>query len=500
MTTLNNYLTNVHVEVINLKIRNDKREYIHNQLKTHKIQYSLFSAEKHENPKRGCLESHLTIIKNAIKAGRPYLMILEDDCKFIDSPKSMKQLPPNWDMIYLGGTVHRVLDKKHSGSQEGLLVCGAAGIRSDKGTYDSSGYARVQCWTTHAYILNLSNPEFRETLLKLENYDGEIDRYYLEHLHPKFNAYMCDPMIAIQKEGYSDIEGKEVNYDFMQQTLQGLRVPENTVDEEGNYVLKLPEIKDSDLPKVSIITPTYNRRKIFDMAIRNFENFNYPKNKLEWIIVDDSVETDEIDESVRDMLPRDKRVKYVRLESNPEDGPMTIAMKRNIGVSNSSNPYIIHMDDDDYYPPESILARIKILMKYEEEGIECVGSTLIGTYNIIQNTSSMSSDGPISLSEASMAYTKKFWESRPFDELCKRGEHKYFTEQRLNKIIDIPYSFILIAVNHRSNFTSEFRSDSAGILKYSKESGKEGEYANFFDTWDLDTQIFIMDLRKYLVQ
>jgi hypothetical protein len=476
MTKLNNYLTNVYVNVINLKIRSDKREYIHNQLKLHKIEYTLFSAEKHEDPKRGCLESHLTIIKNAIKQKRPYLMILEDDCKFIDSPKNMNKLPPNWDMIYLGGTVHRVLDKKHN------------------------GYVRVQCWTTHAYILNLSNPEFCEALLKLEDYDGEIDRYYLEHLHPKFNAYMCDPMIAIQKEGYSDIEGKEVNYDFMQQTLQGLRVPENTVDVEGNYVLKLPEINDNDLPKVSIITPTYNRRKIFDMAIRNFENFNYPKNKLEWVIVDDSVETDIIDESVRDMLPRDKRVKYIRLNSNPEDSPMTIAMKRNIGVSNSSNPYIVHMDDDDYYPPESILARIKILMKYEEEGIECVGSTLIGTYNIIKNTSSMSSDGPISLSEASMAYTKKFWESRPFDELCKRGEHKYFTEQRLHKIIDIPYSFILIAINHRTNFTSEFRSDGAGILKYSKESGKEGEYANFFDTWDLDTQMFIMDLRKYLIK
>ena len=66
------------------------------------------------------------------------------------------------------------------------------------------------------------------------------------------------------------------------------------------------------------------------------------------------------------------------------------------------------MDDDDYYPPESLLARIKILLRYESQGIECVGSTLIGTYNIINNTSSMSTDSPISLSEASMAYTRIF--------------------------------------------------------------------------------------------
>ena len=180
------------------------------------------------------------------------------------------------------------------------------------------------------------------------------------------------------------------------------------------------------------------------------------------------------------------------------DEPMTIAMKRNIAVSNSSNPYIVHMDDDDYYPPESILARIKILLKYKNEDIECVGSTLIGTYNILLNQSSMSSDGPISLSEASMAYTKKFWENRPFDELCIRGEHKYFTEQRLNKIIDIPYSFIIIAINHKTNMTEHLRSDNTFLLKYSDLSEKEGQVANFFDTWDFDTQLFIMDLRNYL--
>ena len=281
----------------------------------------------------------------------------------------------------------------------------------------------------------------------------------------------------------------------MQHTLNGLRLPENSIDENGNYVLKLPNISDSDLPKISIITPTYKRRKIFSMAIRNFENFIYPKDKLEWIIVDDSPE----DDNLKDLLPRDKRIKYIHMK-NEEDEPMTIAMKRNIAVSNSSNPYIIHMDDDDYYPPESIVARIKILLKYKEEGIECVGSTLIGTYNIIHDQSSMSSDGPISLSEASMAYTKKFWEDRPFNETCLRGEHKYFTEQRLNKIIDIPYSFILIAINHKNNFTTHLRSDNTGLLKFSNNSDKEGEVANFFDTWDIDTQIFIIELRNYLMK
>jgi hypothetical protein len=445
--------------------------YIKKQLKSNNIEYDIFTATKHENPKRGCLESHLTIIKEALEEKKKnnfkYLMIIEDDCKFINNLSSMKQPSCDWDMLYLGGTVHRIMDRKYE------------------------GYARVQCWTTHAYIINLSNTKLIEKILEAHTYEEEIDRYYLEKIHPNFNAYMCDPMIAIQKEGFSDIENREVSYDFMQYTLKGLRIPEYVIDNDNNYILKLPNLKDEELPKVSIITPTYNRRKLFSMALRNFENFIYPKNKLEWIIVDDT-----FDETIKDLIPRDKRIKYIHIDSGNE--PMTVAMKRNIAVSNSTNQYIVHMDDDDYYPPESILARIKILLKYKSENIECVGSTLIGTYNIINNTSSMSSDGPISLSEATMAYSKKFWETRPFDENCAKGEHKYFCEQRLDKIIDIPYSFILIAVNHRNNLTEHLRTDNSGILKFSDKTDKEGEHANFFDTWDLDTQMFIMDLKKYL--
>ena len=467
---LNKYLFDINIVVINLIERDDKRKYIETHLKNKNIEYKIYSATKHENPKRGCLESHLNVIKEAIKNNNKYLLIIEDDCKFINSFNTIQKLPESWDMLYLGGTCHRILDKKYK------------------------GFARVQCWTTHSYIINLENKELVKKILEAENYDGEIDRYYLEKIHPNFNAYMCDPMIAIQKEGFSDIENKEVSYDFMQYTLNGLNIPESSVDNDGNYILKLPNISDNDLPCISIITPTYKRRNIFSIALFNFENFIYPKNKLEWIIVDDSPE----DECVKDLLPRDKRIKYIYYDN--KDKPYTIAMKRNIAVSNSSYDYIIHMDDDDYYPPESLLARIKILLKYKSQNIQCVGSTLIGTYNILKNESSMSSDGPISLSEASMGYTKKFWEERPFDETCVRGEHKYFTEQRLNKIIDIPYSFILIAINHKNNFTDHLRSENTGLLKYSGLSENKDKIANFFDTWDIEVQMFIIELKNYLLK
>ena len=462
-------LKNCPTYVINLTERNDKKVYIEKLFKEKNIKFEFYRPQKHQNPRRGCLESHLHLIKEAIKNKHEKILIFEDDVKFVKSLKSIKDPPKDWNMIYLGGTVHRVMDNKYN------------------------GYSRVQTWTTHAYFINLKDEEFVNKLLEMEKYQEEVDRYYLEKIHPNYQCYMTNPMVAIQKEDYSDIEGQEVNYNFMQYTLNGLRSPEHEVTSEGNYVLKLDKIKNSDLPKISIITPTYNRRKLFTMALNNYENFNYPKNKIEWVIVDDSPKDED---SVEDLVSFMRNVKYLRFRSNEE--PMTVASKRNIGVSNASHKYIVHMDDDDYYPPESLLARIKILLRYENDGIECVGSTLIGTYNIMTNVSSMSTDGPISLSEASMAYTKHFWEKRGFDDLCMRGEHKYFTENRFEQIMDIPYSFILIAINHRNNMTNELRGDD-NLLKFSENNSKFGEVANFYDTWDIDTQMFIIQLRKYIL-
>ncbi len=474
--SLNRYITNVVAFGINLKERKDKRKNLMKICSRREIPLNMFITERHPtNPKRGCLESHLQIIKEAYSkkniTGAKNLLIFEDDLKFIGSFSTLKQIPKDYDMLYFGGTVHRKMDEK-------------------------DGWVQMSCWTTHAYLINLEKDEMVNKIINdLEKYNEEIDRYYLNEIHTEYKAYMCNPMICIQENGFSDIEGKEVDYSFMQQTLNGLRTPEYSVGKHNEYILKLPNISDEELPKVSIVTPTRNRSHLFSIALRNYELFNYPRNKLEWVIVEDG------NENVSELIPKpylkSGMVKYVHLGNELE---YTIASKRNIGVQESTSKYIVHMDDDDYYPPESILARIKILLKYEKDDIECVGCTLIGTYNLLSDTSSMSSDGMLSLSEASMAYTKHFWEMRAFDGDCVRGEHKSFCEGRLNKIMDIPYSFVIIAFNHKKNFSEIYRCDNGVNNINDKKLIKiEGKVANFFDMWDIDTQLFVEELRGTLL-
>ena len=109
---------------------------------------------------------------------------------------------------------------------------------------------------------------------------------------------------------------------------------------------------DSDLlPFVSICTPTYNRRPFFPMAIQCFNEYDYPKDRMEWIIVDDG--TDPIEDLVKDI----PQVKYFR-----EEKQMVLGRKRNYMHEKCKGDIIVYQDDDDYYPPDRISHAVEKLM------------------------------------------------------------------------------------------------------------------------------------------
>ena len=61
-----------------------------------------------------------------------------------------------------------------------------------------------------------------------------------------------------------------------------------------------------ELPFVSLCTPTYNRRVFISQMIKNVEKQDYPKNKFEWIIIDDG--SDPIEDIIQEKL-RDENCK-----------------------------------------------------------------------------------------------------------------------------------------------------------------------------------------------
>ena len=172
------------------------------------------------------------------------------------------------------------------------------------------------------------------------------------------------------------------------------------------YSLEARLPKEEELPKVSVITITRNRRAFIPLAKYCMVGQSYPEDKIEWVIVDDG--TDQIKDLVSD-LPN---VNYILV-----DEPMTIGAKRNLAIEKASHDVLVMMDDDDIYPNNSILTRVAHMMA--EPRKECIVSTTIPCYEI-HETKSFMNVPPHTLgladrvSEATMCFTRAFWEAGKF--------------------------------------------------------------------------------------
>ena len=217
----------------------------------------------------------------------------------------------------------------------------------------------------------------------------------------------------------------------------------------GALVMRLRKFDEEELPCVSVVTLTYNRRHMFRLPIRNFFHFQYPAEKLEWVIVDDStLDNQDLDE----VLPRDPRINYIKIREG--ERPLDIGRKRNLGVERAKYEYVCMMDDDDYYYPLSIHSRIATLLSYPE--YSCVGTCELDVYDIV-NHSCMRFQSA-NMSEASMGFSKQFWREGRFPEIEHAlGEGHGFTRQRRHQLIRIPSCFNLIAITHGNNFTGRRR-------------------------------------------
>lgn len=109
--------------------------------------------------------------------------------------------------------------------------------------------------------------------------------------------------------------------------------------------------EDNVYPFVSICTPTFNRRPFIPFLIKCFQHQDYPKDRMEWIIIDDG--TDTIEDLVKDI----PQVLYYHFQ-----GPLLLGNKRNIMHSKCRGDIIVYMDDDDYYPPTRVSHAVKTLL------------------------------------------------------------------------------------------------------------------------------------------
>ena len=260
--------------------------------------------------------------------------------------------------------------------------------------------------------------------------------------------------------------------------------------EDGGISLSIGDVTDELLTSITILTPTANRRGLFPLAIRNFMLFNYPKHLVKWIILDNG------DQSIKDIIPNDNRVEYTYIDPKKEK-KLNVSEMRNKLVEMSNTNIVLFMDDDDYYPPESLIARVKCLIKYKDIGIKCVGCRDIASYDLMEGICAICNNGKDYLCEASLAFYRDFWEMRHFRHTDSTNEARYFIEGRQHLIRSIPFQYITVAFTHGTNTTGNVRS-LAFQRRVERNTDWEATKKSILSILDDDTQSFIQELKKSL--
>lgn len=211
------------------------------------------------------------------------------------------------------------------------------------------------------------------------------------------------------------------------------------------YSLEKQFAKEEDMPKVSVITITRDRRAFIPLAKYCFLAQAYPEEKLEWVIVDDG------NDQIKDLVSDLPNVKYIL-----SDEKMTIGAKRNLAIENATHDVFCMLDDDDVYPNNSILTRIAFLMAEPKK--QAVFCTTIPCFDIHEKKSFMNVPPNIlgmseRVSEATLCFTREFWNSQKFPDQ-QIAEGNAFIRGREEMCRDVSPQDVIVSLIHKKNTSS----------------------------------------------
>lgn len=191
-------------------------------------------------------------------------------------------------------------------------------------------------------------------------------------------------------------------------------------------------------PFVSIITLTYNRRRFIPQFLKNLAKQTYPAGRIEVLVADDG------DDSVQDLFARVDRVRYIRLDERK-----TIGWKRNLLADEARGDILVHMDDDDYYPPERVSHAVTRLL---DSGRPLAGASETYVYNLDQGTIFVSGPfGPNHGIDATFAYWRELLETQRFDPEAMIRTEAQFTDNFNVPMVQLDPRATILFMQHNAN-------------------------------------------------
>ncbi len=204
---------------------------------------------------------------------------------------------------------------------------------------------------------------------------------------------------------------------------------------------KLAKRQLTNLPLVSVCTPTFNRRPFIPMMLEIFRQQDYPKDKLEWIIIDDG--TDPIKDLIETAnIPQ---IKYFYVSEK-----MSLGKKRNMLHEKSSGEILVYMDDDDYYPRDRVSHAVETLIK--NPTALCSGSSELFIYfNHNKKLYKFGPYGPNHATAGTFAFKRKLLNDTRYEDHAALAEEKAFLKNYTVPFVQLdPYKTI-VCFSHSHN-------------------------------------------------
>ena len=194
-------------------------------------------------------------------------------------------------------------------------------------------------------------------------------------------------------------------------------------------------------PFVSIFTPTFNRRPFLPVLIEIVKNQDYPKEYMEWIIVDDGTD------NVRELF---SAVSFIKVKYYRSETKLLLGKKRNIGNKFCRGDIIVYMDDDDYYPPTRVSHAVTMLQKNPSK--LCAGSSEL--YLFFTNLNKMFTFGPYKenhATAATFAFRKELLLETAYDDNAALAEEQVFLKNYTVPLIQLDTKQTILVFSHIHN-------------------------------------------------
>ena len=244
--------------------------------------------------------------------------------------------------------------------------------------------------------------------------------------------------------------------------------------------------KSVNLPRVSICTPTFNRRPFFKGIIECVLSQNYPKELLEWIIVDDGFD------SVEDLVKDIPFVKYTKLNERIPLGKKRNYMHELCTFKNDTD-IIVYMDDDDFYPPERVAHAVD---KLTHSNALCAGSSELHIwFNTLNKMYRFGPYGPNHSTAGTFAFKRVLLKDTHYEDTAYLAEEKYFLKNYTVPFIQLdPLKTILVFSHEQNTFDKRKLIDTSN--KMCNESALQVK--NFIKNVELQ-KFYMEDIGKLLL-